>query len=137
MRILNTFYSMLFNKCPRCHSGNVFKAANPYELDKIFHLHEHCSNCQLKFEREPSFFYGALYVSYALTSGWFGIWFFLFMNDMLPVGPLTLAILVTLSFIVLSPLTIRWSRLIWLNFFYKFDKNLKAGKISNNTHQHA
>ena len=67
MKIVNISYSTLANKCPRCHQGEVFKEKNPYKLNKMFSLHETCSHCQLKYEREPSFFYGAMYVSYALN----------------------------------------------------------------------
>lgn len=56
MRILDMFYSTFLNKCPRCHTGDVFTEKNPYALTKIFSMHERCSHCELKYEREPSFF---------------------------------------------------------------------------------
>lgn len=119
---------MLFNKCPRCHHGNVFKANNPYALSKIFSMHEKCEHCELKYEREPSFFYGAMYVSYALTSGWFIIWYVLFLTALKDLDALTFALLMTGSIIALSPLTIRWSRMLWLNFFFTFSKELYQSK---------
>lgn len=134
MRILNTIFSMLFNKCPRCHQGDVFTSKNPFNLKKIFSLHQTCSHCNLKYEKEPSFFYGAMYVSYALTSGWFTIWFILY-NYFLNIDALTFAISIAISLIVLSPLTIRWSRLIWLNFFYKYNKNYNATTINQPTQE--
>ena len=127
MRILNVIYSMFFNKCPRCHHGDVFKSGNPFVLSRLFHIHERCSACDLKYEREPFFFYGAMYVSYALTSGWFIIWYILFLT-VLNIDALTFALLIATSILILSPVTIRWSRLIWLNFFNKFDPQLKASK---------
>ena len=113
---------MWFNKCPRCHKGDVFTEKNPFNLNKMFSMHKHCGHCDLKYEKEPSFFYGAMYVSYALTSGWFTIWYFAF-NYWFEMDTLLFAILVMLSIIALSPLTIRWSRLIWMNFFFKYDKS--------------
>jgi uncharacterized protein (DUF983 family) len=133
MRIVNTIISMLFNKCPRCHHGDVFTEKNPYNLGKIFSLHETCSHCGLKYEKEPSFFYGAMYVSYALTSGWFTVWFLLY-NYVLNVDTLNFALMMVGSIILLSPLTIRWSRLIWLNFFYKYSKQYKSSNINQPTH---
>ncbi|MFO0436645.1 MAG: DUF983 domain-containing protein, partial [Sphingobacteriaceae bacterium] len=100
MRIINTIISMLFNKCPRCHQGDVFTEKNPYKLNKVFSMHETCSHCQLKYEKEPSFFYGAMYVSYALTSGWFTIWFALY-NYVLNIDTLTFALLMVGSIILL------------------------------------
>ncbi len=130
MLIFNMLYSMLFNKCSRCHQGDVFESKNPYDLTKMFKMHKTCSHCHLQYEDEPSFFYGAMYVSYAISSGWFMIWYalenFVLNWDMLP-----FAIFVMLFIVVVSPLTLRWSRLIWLNFFYKFKKEYK-----NQTHHH-
>ena len=121
MLILNILYSMLFNKCSRCHQGNVFEYNNPYNLSKMFKLHKTCNHCHLEYEKEPSFFYGALYVSYGISSGWFMIWYalqsYVLYWDLLP-----FAIFITVFIIIVAPLTLRWSRLIWLNFFYKFKK---------------
>lgn len=132
MRIINTIISMLFNKCPRCHQGDVFTSKNPFNLSKIFSMHQTCSHCELKYEKEPSFFYGAMYVSYALTSGWFTIWFIMY-NYFLNIEALTFAISIAISLIILSPLTIRWSRLIWLNFFYKYNKNYISSNLNQPT----
>jgi hypothetical protein len=121
MKILQTIYSMWFNKCPRCHQGDVFTEKNPFNLKKIFSLYSHCSECKLKYEKEPSFFYGAMYVSYGLTSGWFIMWYIIY-SYFINLETLFFVSLLVLSIIILSPLTIRWSRLIWLNLFFKFDK---------------
>jgi hypothetical protein len=91
-------------------------------------MHEKCEHCELKYEREPSFFYGAMYVSYALTSGWFIIWYVLFLTALKDLDALTFALLMTGSIIALSPLTIRWSRMLWLNFFFTFSKELYQSK---------
>lgn len=122
MRIAHIFYSTLFNKCPRCHKGDVFVSSNPYSLGRIFKMHKNCSHCGLLYEKEPSFFYGAMYVSYALTSGWFIAWYVLFATGLLQMEALPFALLMAGSILALSPLTVRWSRLIWLNFFNRFDK---------------
>jgi hypothetical protein len=111
----------------------VFTEKNPYKLSKVFSLHETCSHCQLKYEKEPSFFYGAMYVSYALTSGWFTIWFALY-NYVLNIDTLTFALLMVGSIILLSPLTIRWSRLIWLNFFFKYKKEYRTSNMHHHAH---
>lgn len=124
MIITNVLYSMFTNKCPQCHTGDVFVRKNPYRLKSMFELHTTCSHCQLKYEKEPSFFYGALYVSYALTSGWF-ILFFVIQSYFLH-WSVVYSIVFFISFIVaMAPLTLRWSRLLWLNFFFTFDPKLK------------
>ena len=120
-RLFQSFYSVFFNKCPQCHMGRVFIKRNPYDLKNVFSMYESCSNCQLHYEKESGFFYGAMYVSYALTSGWFIVWFLL-QNYWLNWELLTFAVFISLTIIFLSPLTIRLSRLIWMNFFFKFKK---------------
>ena len=129
MLIYNILYSMLTNKCSRCHQGDVFESSNPYKLSKIFKMHEKCSHCELVYEDEPSFFYGAMYVSYGISSGWFIIWFTL-QNYFLNWELLHFALFVTGFIIAVAPLTLRWSRIIWLNLFYKYNKHYKE-----HTHQ--
>lgn len=74
---------------------------------------------------EPSFFYGALYVNYALTVG-IGIITF-------AIAMLVFEFSLNISFgviigvlILLTPLTIRLSRLIWINIFVKYRKDSSA-----------
>ncbi|MDP3558455.1 MAG: DUF983 domain-containing protein [Bacteroidota bacterium] len=116
------------NKCSRCHQGDVFVSKNPYNLFRMFEVHKTCSHCNLKYEKEPSFFYGAMYVSYAISSGWFMIWYAL-ESTLLNWETLNFALFVTGFIIVVSPLTLRWSRLIWLNFFYKYKPEYKNQNV--------
>lgn len=129
MLIYHILYSMLMNKCSRCHQGDVFVSKNPYNLSKMFNMHKTCSHCNLEYEREPSFFYGALYVSYAISSGWFMIWFVL-QNYVLNWDTLFFALAVTGFIIIVAPLTLRWSRLIWLNFFFKYKKEFNRNLLN-------
>jgi uncharacterized protein (DUF983 family) len=59
--------AMLQCKCPRCQTGDMFKhkATN---LKGFMQMHATCPHCELRFEIEPGFFWGAMYVSYALTT---------------------------------------------------------------------
>lgn len=52
-------------KCPRCRVGNIFPAR--LLTFKIQKTNESCSFCGLKYEREPGYFYVAMFVSYALN----------------------------------------------------------------------
>jgi uncharacterized protein (DUF983 family) len=55
-------------KCPQCQSGKMFNYPF-YKLNKFMEMDTHCKVCGLKYEVEPGFFWGAMYVSYALTVG--------------------------------------------------------------------
>lgn len=48
-------------KCPRCGEGELFGKVG------FFEMQERCSNCDLKYEKESGFFYGAMYISYGLN----------------------------------------------------------------------
>jgi uncharacterized protein (DUF983 family) len=59
------FKSFIQGKCPRCRNGKVFNG--PAYSFRIQKMNENCPACQLKFEREPGYFYVAMFVSYALN----------------------------------------------------------------------
>ncbi len=122
MIIPEIIYSTAANKCPRCHKGKVFENNNPYSFKNGLTMHVSCSECNLKYEREPGFFYGALYVSYALMSGIFILWF---ISDLLWIhmDAVVLAIIVMITMLLLFPVVYRTARILWLNFFVRYDKN--------------
>ena len=129
MIIPEILYSVVTNKCARCHKGKVFENNNPYSVRNGLTIKTQCSECGLKYEKEPGFFYGALYVSYALSSG---IFIVLYLSDALWIHMETwlLLTLVTTAIIGLYPCNYRWGRLFWLNFFVRYDKNFKKTKDS-------
>jgi len=123
-------YSVFTGKCPVCHEGEMYKESNPYKLNKIYDMHERCSVCNQKFKIEPSFFYGAMYVSYGLgvafsVAAFITSYFFIGLE----VIPSFFTIIGVLLF--LGPIIMRLSRNIWINFFLSYDKEAK-NKASKN-----
>jgi uncharacterized protein (DUF983 family) len=60
------FIRNIFNdKCPRCAKGYVFK--QDVSIFKIPIMHATCETCNYHFDREPGYFLGAMYISYALA----------------------------------------------------------------------
>ena len=115
-------YSILFNKCPRCQSGKFWKHTNPFK--NIFTKEEkddmYCSNCSLLFELEVGFWYGAMYVSYAI-----GVAIMLFLwglsSVLFPEINIFNQIFFVIFFILLSaPVNYHYSRLIWINIFVHY-----------------
>ncbi len=131
MLLANIAYSVVFNKCPQCHHGRVLKYP-PYQINKLLDTEETCAHCQLKYEKEPGFFYGALYVSYALTSGIFIVAYILQLTVFeLPVTQFAIGML---SLLLLTfPLIARWSRVLWLNFFVPYNPMKTNKTISKQT----
>ena len=62
----NKLYSILTGTCPKCHLESMYTDKNPYRMANIFNMYERCSHCNTKYKMEPSFFYGAMYVSYGV-----------------------------------------------------------------------
>lgn len=114
-------YSIFKMKCPRCHEGEFF-VSTPYNLRKAGDIHEHCDKCGLKYEKEPGFYYGAMYVSYALGVALFvTLWVSmnLFFENVSTGWQIFIIIAVT---IILTPYLYALSKIIWANFFIKYDR---------------
>lgn len=113
--------SCLKMTCPQCRSTNLFITPGYFVYRSTFKMHETCSNCGLKFELEPGFWYGALWASYpllilvefpflilALLGSWGNHW-----------SPLVVMVLL---FILLWTSFIRLGRSIWLHVWVKYRK---------------
>ncbi|MFD1094944.1 DUF983 domain-containing protein [Salegentibacter chungangensis] len=112
-------YSILTGNCPVCHKESMYKEPNPYKMGKIFEMHERCSNCGTKYKIEPSFFYGAMYVSYAVGVA-FSVAAFIISYLFLGGGLLTSFFAIIGTLIVFMPVIMRLSRNIWINLFFKY-----------------
>lgn len=58
--------SILKLRCPRCRKGRLFK--EPFKLGKPLATKESCPKCGQDFEPEVGFYYGAMFLSYVLSS---------------------------------------------------------------------
>lgn len=123
----NQISSIFKLKCPKCGKGDLFCNKNVYQYKGFFDMPKNCSNCNQDFEIEPGFYYGAMYVSYALT--------------------IALTVSVFVAMVVLNVFNIKWflvidflvlliglpyifkiSRSLWLTIMVKPEK----GTIKNN-----
>jgi uncharacterized protein (DUF983 family) len=111
--------SILTGSCPNCHKESMYINKNPYILSKVFKMHEHCSHCNTKYKIEPSFFYGAMYVSYGLGVA-IGIFVYLILNFIFHANLKEIFISIIISLVVLMPISIRLSRNIWINIFISY-----------------
>jgi uncharacterized protein (DUF983 family) len=118
-------YSILTGTCPVCHEESMYIESNPYKLHKVLKMHERCSNCGTKYKMEPSFFYGAMYVSYAVGIA-FAVAAFIIAFVFFGAGLLASFFTITGTLIVFMPVIMRLSRNIWINLFLKYRK--EAGR---------
>ena len=113
-------YSIATNTCPRCNEGTYFKTSNPYDLKDFDKINTACEYCGESFQREPGFYIGAMYISYALSVAMvitaFVGFVIIFGFDI----EYVLAGLIP-AIIVLMPVLFRTARIIWLNIFVNYD----------------
>jgi uncharacterized protein (DUF983 family) len=117
-------YSILTGTCPKCHEESMYIVKNSYILSKVFDMHEKCSHCETKYKIEPSFFFGAMFVSYGV-SVLIGIIAFLVSHFIFKTNLKTSFVSIVISLIALMPIIMRISRNIWINIFIHYDKNIK------------
>jgi uncharacterized protein (DUF983 family) len=102
----------LWLRCPVCGGGRLFRRG--------LLMHSRCTNCGLRFEREPGYWLGSIYVNYGLTAlivtfSYFALYF----SEALE--PTQILWLLT-AFCVLFPLWFfRYARAIWMAFDLYFD----------------
>ncbi|MFB9110389.1 DUF983 domain-containing protein [Flavobacterium gyeonganense] len=117
--------SILTGSCPKCQKESMYVDKNPLHLTNILKMNENCSHCGLKYQLEPSFFYGAMYVSYGLNVA-VGIAAFIvsFVFFGTTIEQSFLSIVITL--IVLFPFVLRLARNLYINMFVSYTP--KAGE---------
>ena len=116
--------SILTGSCPRRQKESMYLDSNFLHITKLLKMREKCSHCGLKYQMEPSFFYGAMYVSYGLNVA-IGILAFIisFVFFKTTITQSLLAIFAAL--IILYPFVMRLSRSIYINMFVSYDKRFE------------
>ena len=118
--------SAVDGKCPRCRTGDMFAA--PLLSFKSKKMHVKCPACDLKFEKEPGYFYVAMYISYAMSVAELVascvITYWLTGNMESPWLYVIVALAATLIF---APFNNRYSRVIllyWMTPMFKFNPKI-------------
>jgi len=122
-KLKNKLISIVSSSCPQCHQGNLFVNKNPYKLKDWDKMHENCSHCGLKYELEPGYFQGAMYVSYALGVA-LAVSVFLVVYYFFGLNPIVFLTFETIVLVALAPVIFRLSRSIYMNFFIPYQENL-------------
>ena len=67
MKLRSTLANILLHKCPRCQQGDLFETGT-FSFNKPFYMPDSCPVCRQKYYPEPGFYYGAMFMSYIITS---------------------------------------------------------------------
>jgi len=79
-------------------------------------MNEHCPVCLLKFEREPGYFVGAMYISYAMASIVVAATVVLVYTLFPDLADIWSYVAATCTLLLLVPVIFRYSRVIWMTF---------------------
>lgn len=113
--------TVLLHKCPKCQEGDLFTHPNPYRFKGYFSQPENCPVCGQKFEIEPGFYYGAMYVNYGASIA-ISVSVFLAMYFLgSPWESFDYVLGVGLGLVSLAPFTFRSGRAIWISMFVDYE----------------
>jgi uncharacterized protein (DUF983 family) len=129
MKNVSKLQAILETKCPRCRKGDIFEYSH-WNLSRFTATHEHCPVCKLRYEIEPGFFIGAMYISYAMSVALAfasGVAVYVLGND----PALWVYLVVVTGLVVLFlPLMFRYSRVLFLYMFSGIKYNKQAAQQS-------
>jgi uncharacterized protein (DUF983 family) len=109
-------FNILTNKCPNCRKGKVFHNSNLFTF-LPGKMNNECPVCKLDFSKEPGFYWGAMYVSYALGVAEAFITYFICRLAGTEAFDLLNLWIIFGAILVLAPFNYRLSRLVWLYIF--------------------
>ena len=106
-------------KCPRCRQSNLFKI--PLDVKKPLDMNKGCDHCDLNFEPEPGFYYGAMFISYIITAFLFlAIALILVFYFKWSVNA-AMAIVILVGILIFLKI-LRVSRSVYIHLMVKYDK---------------
>ncbi|WP_323755874.1 hypothetical protein [Roseivirga sp.] len=126
---MSRFNALRKGKCPKCETGKVFITNGNILKLKGPVMHDNCPHCNYKFEREPGYFYGAMFMSYGITMAEALATFVIiqiFNLDLSVDGIMAVIIAVILIFIFPN---YKLSRILWMYIFTKKEETDPADKI--------
>lgn len=113
-------YSILRFKCPHCHEGAFFENDNPFVFSTMGEVRKGCPACGRSYHREVGFYYGAMYVSYALAVATF-VTVYVAVSVLFPAASAGVVVAAVLgSLLLLGPVLYALSKIIWANLFYSY-----------------
>lgn len=120
--------AILQGKCPRCREGNIFPTSI-ISYRKLTEVSDKCQHCHAVISPEPDFFMGAMFISYAfsvaLVIAVLIILNFLFEDPSIFIYGITIIV----ANLVLLPLMLRYSKVLYLYGVGKLKFDPKYSKV--------
>jgi len=110
----NLILNIIKEKCPKCGEGHVFEKKRFFEFPV---MKKNCEVCDYRFDREPGYFLGAMYLSYGLAvlQGLITFLLFYFLFPSVPVLYVAFAIVGVVFLFSLK--NFKLSRIIYIHIF--------------------
>jgi uncharacterized protein (DUF983 family) len=112
-------YNIVKGKCPHCHEGDFF-LSHPYDLKKLGDIYDECQVCNNTFHPEPGFYFGAMYISYALGTAYFVTIVVALYVLNIEIEYLRKVIIISIGWLFLSLKMHSLSKIIWANIFMHY-----------------
>jgi uncharacterized protein (DUF983 family) len=125
------FSAALHAKCPRCRRGDMF--SGPMYGLQFQKMNVNCPHCNLRFEREPGYFYVAMFVSYAMNVAELitaAVATYVFTGNL--ENPWLYMAVLFPAVLILSPFNYRYSRvtlLYWLTPGLRYDPEMSKDDV--------
>lgn len=115
------WYAFSRMKCPHCHHGDLFTEKNPYKFSKLSSMPVQCPDCGQPYEIEVGFYWGSMYVAYAITV-LFSLLNILLLWALFGFHLYGILIANSIMLILLFPYFFRYSRVLWLQVNVPFSR---------------
>src|SRR2546423_765796 len=119
-------------RCPRCREGKLFEYPLTFRFKRNMEMHDKCPVCGQPTDIEVGFYYGTGYVSYVIA---LLITIITFLFWLLTIGfsfsDKRFIYWITFNSILLvflQPWLMRFSRVLWLSWFVKYDPDWQHHK---------
>lgn len=118
----SVLYSVIYQKCPRCHEGNLWRTPL-FPKFRLYDMYTTCPVCKINYESEPEVWYGAMIVAYIFSS------VILLVTAYLAFGVFDLTSLQGYSLILAVAIlgfgfNARLSRSTWINVMIHYDPDI-------------
>lgn len=129
MHAMKKLYSIFRLQCPHCHRGE-FLEKRPRPFWSWVRVRDSCPHCERPFKIEPSFYYGSMYVAYAIGVALMGLVTMIYFLSSKNFSVSRLFLLIVGVLVVLNPYINAYSKSIWANFFFAYNPALGGAKKS-------
>ncbi|WP_019947054.1 DUF983 domain-containing protein [Hymenobacter aerophilus] len=109
-------------RCPRCRRGPLF-THSALNLAHFTEMPAHCPVCNLAYEPEPGFYWGAMYISFGFSTGMMLVIGFLVYHLLGDPDTWVYITAVAVMAVLMTPFSLRYSRTLMLYLFGGVDYN--------------